>query len=119
MSLTKTIAGMADLISSDIDLSPTIRPVLDLTDITDNAAKLDGILAGSNLSVGATYISAGEASAGYQSNRDGAPTPPGDGTSSSVTFVQNNTSPKALSAAEIYRQTSNQLSIAKKGVLNN
>ena len=31
----------------------------------------------------------------------------------SITLIQNNTSPKALSTAEIYRQTNNQLSIAK------
>jgi hypothetical protein len=35
--------------------------------------------------------------------------------SSPITFVQNNNSPKALSTAEIYRQTKNQLSVAKGG----
>ena len=33
-ALTGAIAGISDIINSDMDIQPTIRPVLDLTDIT-------------------------------------------------------------------------------------
>jgi phage-related protein len=40
----------------------------------------------------------------------------GGGTTTNYNFTQNNTSPKALSRLEIYRQTKNQLILAKGGV---
>ena len=59
------------------------------------------------------------AEAGYSSNRElerineaiGK-----DTTRNEVTITQNNTSPKALSAAEIYRQTKNLVSTIEKGL---
>ena len=38
----------------------------------------------------------------------------GNSNTGGVTFIQNNTSPKALSEADIYRQTKNQLSTIKQ-----
>ena len=47
------ISRINDFISSDIETSPTIRPVLDLSDVTSNARSLSGLLE-SNPAIGLT-----------------------------------------------------------------
>ena len=42
-SIRKALAGMNDLIDSDMDTTPTIRPVLDLTSVKAGAGKLNGL----------------------------------------------------------------------------
>ena len=42
-SMTNAIAGVTDMINSDIDAQPTIRPVLDLTDIQNGAGLINGM----------------------------------------------------------------------------
>lgn len=42
--LTKVVSRVADIISTDIDTQPTIRPVLDLSDVSANAGKIDRML---------------------------------------------------------------------------
>lgn len=117
-SMSKTISGMSDLIAANVDVAPTITPVLDLSSVKKNAGQITDILSTTPVNVGASTASAKIASAGYSSNNDvittvanspKTPPPP-------VTFTQNNYSPKALSAAEIYRQTKNQVSKVR-GVL--
>ena len=41
--LSKAISKITDLINSDIDTQPTIRPVLDLSDVSDGAAAINGM----------------------------------------------------------------------------
>jgi hypothetical protein len=61
--------------------------------------------------------SAQQASSGFQANRDPADqTDPANQAPGTVQFNQYNNSPKALSSAEIYRQTKNVLSKAKEVV---
>ena len=49
--MSKSIAGIADVVDSDVDTEPTIRPVLDLSDVKAGAGAIDGML-GSDRSVG-------------------------------------------------------------------
>jgi hypothetical protein len=117
LSMGKTIAGMSDLIQGSIDLTPTITPVLDLTNIKKNASQISGVLGSTSLSVDSAYSSAKIASAGYTQNQSAATPPPAPSQKpAGFSFTQNNYSPKALSSAEIYRQTKNQLSQVR-GVL--
>ena len=46
-----SLSRIADVINSDVDAQPTIRPVLDLSDIKSGAAAIGGILNGRTLSV--------------------------------------------------------------------
>jgi tape measure domain-containing protein len=113
-TMRKSISGMADLVSGPIDIVPVITPIIDLSKVQKGAGLIGSLLAAQQISVGATYSTAKDASAGYQSNKTAvaqvvAQATPNDG----MTFIQNNNSPKALSSAEIYRQTKNQLSVAK------
>lgn len=118
LSMSKSISGMSDLIQNNVDAHPTITPVLDLTEVKKNSAKIGDMLTAAPIDIGSSYLKAKIASAGYTANQDAstqtattaAPTTPG------VSFTQNNYSPKALSPAEIYRQTNNQLSKVR-GVL--
>jgi hypothetical protein len=117
LSFRKSIAGMSDIITAPVDFAPKITPVLDLSNVKKNSAMISSMLETTPITVEAAYISASTASAGYEANKAAAAAvTAGDTITEEVTFIQNNTSPKALSDAEIYRQTKSQLSRAK-GVL--
>ena len=53
-TVSKSISMLADMINTDIDAQPTIRPVLDLSDIKSGARSLSGLLGmGSSIGVSA------------------------------------------------------------------
>jgi len=118
-SMSKSIAGMSDLINENVDVSPTITPVLDLSSVKRDAGQIGSLFSTSPIKVDASYAKAVNASEGYSANQDAIAqssdsksTPP----LAPFSYTQNNYSPKALSPAEIYRQTRNQLSTVR-GVL--
>jgi hypothetical protein len=114
-AMRKTLTGLSDIVANEIDVNPSIRPVLDLTEVKKNAVSIGNMLSVRPLEVGAAYSSASQTSAEYRASQSAraeaeyARATPGD----TLTFVQNNNSPKALSPADIYRKTDNQLSRAK------
>lgn len=116
-SMSKSIAGMSDLINANVDVNPTITPVLDLSSVKKNASQINSLLTTTPVTVGVSTSSAKNASAGYSANTEAistvanSPKPP-----TPMTFTQNNYSPKALSAVEIYRQSKNLMSDVR-GVL--
>jgi hypothetical protein len=118
-SLKGSLTNISSVISENIDTSPTIKPVLDLTDIKNGASQINDYLPTAPISpltpisVNSSYVSANNASIGYMANLIAAAQLADNSTVSPVTFNQYNSSPVALSNAEIYRQTKNQLSIAK------
>jgi tape measure domain-containing protein len=118
LNMGKTITGLGAQISAGIDnFTPTVTPVLDLSNIQKDASQIGQLLQTTPLSVDSNYASAKAASAQVTANQLAAleaAAQSGD----TFNFVQNNQSPKALSSAELYRQTNNQLSVAK-GVLTN
>lgn len=120
-TLKKSISGLNDAFTMTTDLNPTITPVLDLSELRKNAPQISSMLSGQQITVDAALMKAQNVSAGIQLNKDAATaaeTTSPVTAAPDVTFIQNNTSPKALSRIEIYRQTKNQLSLAKsKGVL--
>lgn len=116
-SLSNAISGISDMVSEDIDSSPTIRPVLDLTDIQNGEKKLSKMLnQGQTISVDSASIKASTISNSMGRDSDTVDSKPNVQQGASFSFTQNNYSPKALSKADIYRQTKNQFS-AMKGVL--
>jgi tape measure domain-containing protein len=92
----------------DLDINPTITPVLDLTQIRKDVAKMPDI---SNV----IPISAVAAISASMAVPPDATLDPETG-AKVFKFEQNNYSPEALSEAEIYRQTNNQLSQAKSAL---
>lgn len=116
-AMSKTISGMSDLITGSMDVAPTITPVLDLSNVKKNASQIGDLLSTTPVSVGTSTTSAKIASAGISTNSDAITTVANSPKSPPpVSFTQNNYSPKAISAADLYRQTNNQLSKAR-GVL--
>jgi hypothetical protein len=115
-SLKQALSDVPSAMDTNIDISPTITPVLDLTSIKRDAAQIDGLLKPKNIETSRSFESAKNAAAGVPVKT------PVDTTSSEktdvspVTFIQNNNSPKALSTVDIYRQTKTQLASVKGGV---
>ena len=98
-SVRSAIQKVSAVINSDIDTSPTIRPTLDLSSIRAGAQEIGSMFNNNKYGVSVN------GSASENQNKGGS--------SSGMTFVQNNYSPKALSREEIYRQTRNQFSALK------
>ncbi len=115
-SLKKSLSTLSDSVSGNIDLTPTITPVIDLTQVKKSAGELGTLFELKPVNVAATTSSANVAGVGYEANQDVAASNAAIDSSTSVSYTQYNNSPKALSAAEIYRQTRNQLSTAKGGL---
>jgi tape measure domain-containing protein len=111
-TLRKSLSGFSDLIAHDMDLNPTITPVLDLSSVRKDVGRLGGMLTTKPITVDSSYAKARYVADGYASNRNDAQNV-SSGDTNSVSYTQNNYSPKALSSAEIYRQTKNQLSTVK------
>lgn len=108
-NLRNAIRQISDVVDSDIDTQPTIRPVLDLSNVKSGTARLNTMLSRTQAMSINTAMSKDNVETiqnGEQSSKDG----------NTYNFTQNNYSPKALSATEIYRQTKNQFS-AMKGAL--
>lgn len=112
-SLRKALSNMADMVTGDIDTRPVITPVLDLSGVKKDAGKLDRIFDGKKppFSPDSSFAKAKYVSSSFASSQ--ASTTDAQTVGNSVSFTQNNFSPRALTSAEIYRQTKNQLSTAK------
>lgn len=52
-SISSAVSRISDMVNSDIDAQPTIRPVLDLSDVESGASAIGGMLNGGSLSVSA------------------------------------------------------------------
>lgn len=109
-----TLSGLSKIISGPIDMTPRITPVLDLTAIKRDAGQIGSMLTATPISLGATYSVAKEVSRGFDDNQAQEADNADSGRGGDTIYNQYNTSPKALSSAEIYRQTKNQLSRAKE-----
>lgn len=89
---------MAQAILNEDVMNPVIKPTLDLSDVSRQAGGINRMFNDSG--IGVHSIDGGEIQNG-----------------STISFVQNNYSPKALPRIEIYRQTKNQISTLK-GLVN-
>ena len=107
--LSDVVSRIADFINSDMDTQPTIRPVLDLSEVESGTARLSTLFSRTR----AMSISTGMNRTNSDEIQNGETAPKSGNT---YTFTQNNYSPKALSRLEIYRQTKNQFS-AMKGLV--
>lgn len=109
--LNDVISRIADYVDADMDVQPTIRPVLDLSAVEAGTGRLNTLFSrnqalsvstGMNERVSEMEVQNGESSSAGNTYQ----------------FTQNNYSPKVLSRIDIYRQTKNQFS-AMKGLVSN
>lgn len=111
IGLTEAVSKISDYINSDIDAQPTIRPVLDLSNVQSGTRQINAMFSRTQ----AMSINANMSRAHTSGNQNGGFQ---DGSAATYNyFTQNNYSPKALSRVEIYRQTKNQFS-AMKGTVS-
>lgn len=115
-----SLSRIGDMLQGDMDINPTITPVLDLSQVERDSKRLGSMLPSGQLNLDgtadlATSVQAETDNDGSDDDRPrgGDDDPKGD----VYNFNQYNHSPKALSKADIYRQTKNQLSVVKKGGL--
>lgn len=113
-AMKKSMMGLATAMDGGMDLNPTIRPVLDLTNVKKGMGEVRDMMRPETIQLDSNNVSAQQAYAAAlevaaTSNRNTE-----EGVTKEYTFIQNNNSPKALSSADIYRQTKNQLSKVKE-----
>jgi tape measure domain-containing protein len=115
-SMNEAVASVNDSVYNEINISPVISPVVDLTDVITSGKNIKRYLTGNGLQVPAHMDNVIRAAAGMnnQNGSGGVVNPVG----STINFYQNNTSPKALSSYEIYRETRNQLLMLKGLVIS-
>ncbi|QFG11737.1 tape measure protein [Arthrobacter phage Salk] len=116
-AMADTLARLDKEMDDHMALNPVITPVLDLSAMKADAASIGSMVTPPPLDLTTSYARASALVAAARA----ASTPPEDdfgpsgsvpGTKS-VTFIQNNYSPKAISAADSYRNTKSQISRAK------
>lgn len=98
-NLRNAILSISEGVESDLNMDPTIRPVLDLSRVTPQAQRINAMFS-RNLAIKAN---ADVQRAGVFTDSNGTTV-----AGSQYVFNQYNTSPRALDRVEIYRQTRNQ-----------
>jgi hypothetical protein len=110
-AMRKNMRDISGVVSEHLDVNPVITPILDLTQVQSKSAELAAL---TNVNAVASF---GHASAiSSERAKTEADQVAAVANGSVVKFEQNNFSPKALTAVEIYRQTKNQLSQAKSAL---
>jgi hypothetical protein len=116
-SLSSAISGISSVLDSNLDTAPTIRPVVDLTDIKIGAQSIDNMLSQTkSIDLSGTRSIVNKVAQDQSSTGSGSVNKSGV-QETNFTFNQTNYSPKALSRVDIYRSTKNQFS-ALKGLVN-
>ena len=71
LGISKAVARISDIVNSDIDAQPTIRPVLDLSDVRAGAGSMNALFSGRTLSVDMAGVGSVSASmAKFQNGSD-------------------------------------------------
>lgn len=117
-SLRDSLSNMMNIINGDIDSTPVIRPVIDLTDVNAGTKLINGMFSSTRgLSVGSINNKIPNVKTKMNSE-DSVKQNESSTKTQSIQFVQNNYSPKELSRIDIYRQTRNQISALKGLVMD-
>ncbi len=114
-AFSNTMSALSTDIDTDFTITPTISPVVDLTKVTDGVSAIGSMFNSPfGLAIEPTARLSRYIPVNYQNGSETpVSTPNPEPASTQTTFVQNNYSPKALSAKTIYRQTRSQLAMAK------
>lgn len=114
-STKKSLAKISSAVATDINMSPTIRPVLDLSAIKKDSGLIGNMLTPPSLKLDGSvaYVSQAQQVAEMAELLKPEFVAPDMG-QNTINFYQTNNSPKPISQWEVYRRTKNQLSEAKK-----
>ena len=112
-AVKSALSNIANELDSSPDFTPSIRPILDLSGVQESASGIYKLFPNKPLNLDSTIQLANQTRSAIEDSSDGSPTNGTNETSTDISFVQNITSPKALSPSEIYRNTKNLFSKAK------
>ncbi len=112
-NMTTALTKAMDQMSNMDEFAPVITPVLDLTQITEDASRISSMLPAAQMALSATKTArqiAIDRKTAWNAEHPGeqVATPAG------VVFQQTINSPTQLSVSDIYKNTRNQLTIAKE-----
>lgn len=112
-NVSNAISKLADDVGDIRNIDPTITPILDLVQFTRDAKSLSSLLPNSTINPLLSYsqASAIAAAARLQETEGADEVTAGPG---EVRFEQNIYAPKQLSVGDIYKQTRNQITLAKE-----
>ena len=71
-TISTAVSKITDLVNSDIDAQPTIRPVLDLSDVKSGMGSMNGLFSGRTLSVNMAGVGSLSASMANRQNGNGS-----------------------------------------------
>lgn len=112
VSMQKALSKISDSVATNMESNPSIKPVLDLTEVKKGASQIGGLLDQNKIDVGSVYMKAKAldptAQDSSSSTKTPTTTPP-----PVLNYTQNNYSPKAINPTDLYRQTKNQISTVK------
>ncbi len=100
--MLSNVHKIVEMLEEGVETEPVIRPVMDLSNITQGIGAMNKTIGGTKVLDINARMNGGVQNGGVNGN-----------VSTNVTYTQNNYSPKALSQADIYRQTKNLIAIAK------
>lgn len=112
-AFSDSLAKVPDTLEEMGALSPTITPVLDLTQVQKAAVGINGMLTTKPISPVVSTAQANTIATATQKVAETSTQTPAP-TTTSVTFNQTNNSPKALSTNDIYKNTKSQIAQAKE-----
>lgn len=120
---TSTIRGLSATLMEEFDETPTIRPVVDLSNVKAASQEVDALLSKEtrlNLAQPVHMADKVAVSIGRQQSEtiQNGSEPRQERVTQNFTFNQNNYSPKTLSRLDIYRQTRNQFNAFREKVSN-
>lgn len=115
-AIKETMSHISDLVTNEVDMTPVIAPVLDLSQVQKDAASLPGLFNVTPITAAASYQAASSISASQQQAQDAADALATPVEPVVLKFEQNNTSPEAISTIDVYRNTKNLLSMAKEAL---
>lgn len=114
-SMTSTMSRVADMFTADFDSAPTIRPILDTSNIESGMSSMERLFSATRtLDLGSTRVKTATVASSMSPRDEFGKSATAPATTINNSFTQNNYSPKALSRIEIYRQTNNLFSTTKE-----
>jgi hypothetical protein len=115
-TMREALSKVPEIFRTDPVLTPVISPVLDLTQVSKDSGKISRLMTIKPLTLDSSYKAAQMTGQTILDAANQNPDEGGIGVTNNFNYTQNNTSPRALDSATIYRQTKNQISTLKKGV---
>ena len=114
-AVRESLSDLKNAVATDMDFNPTIKPVFDMSNLKKGAGVIDTLLTPPTLKVGDSFAMANSLALQQEAQAAEVELSRGDDNDGKGgdTFNQYITSPKAVSVAEVYRNTKNLISVKK------